>query len=1233
MDRVAAMLMLLGFLVAMVLMLMALFSVAPVFTSCLVSLLYTLYLFFTNEESGIHHAQEFENRFWTVFALFFSAALFFANDSPIAFGRWSPNLGVLGVILSGYAMHTWDRYLHRVAISRQVALRRSSTANSSLVRLKDLGIPVEDQLAKINESLADIDQVLIPSTINNFINQRFVMRKEREIINVMQECDARALNYILARVKLGLLFYKIKDHRNFSGQHRTELIQLLAVDRLPVLTVLSRVIVLHALQLMKLRAHKRAEYWVRNIILCTHQEDLSALKTMTDAKGDYFSMNKLIHDDIRTETIRQDILNHIRKEAAVQQAHVQMGTKKGKERYENKAYRKVLSDVDDTLTSSGGSYPAGIDKRFSKKVVYPGVLSFYREMDLGTKGPEEWPDNKVGNLVFLSARPHVYKDMSEKINFAKFEKLRLLGTGRKGMHTMPSLLAGDIASGRDYVMTNDMEPLALKKFDNFKRYVAIYPEFNHVFICDNGQGDVRAGELMHDAFPYEFEALYVHVVQDIPNTHGYAPERWKAKGLQPIFFRTYPEAALHAVRRNPPMIRVSGLRRVCQDAVKDFEHITPKQWSSTFQKTDRRAELNQSFCQVNEYLESLKEEPVALIEAERLWEDGQQVRTPYGIARVISFDPEFDMYEVEIDMRPLNLQVAEHQATMRSKTPDKRQQRSTGLDATSSVLETVVEAEESEDERSVPIELRNQQSLTTGTIPRIVRLDETASESSESRHGGVEAPVEPVMTPGEVTCEQPNERTEQSETHTEGETPSVAIPNVPADQLRLHVTARIRGRDITKYTPPVLPKIEKRTSLFSFWTAPAETPKKPSFKSGDKCNTPFGPGTITSYRDEDGVVVVEMTGWKGLAYLQQSDVQVVSHGIFRTLRRLTSIESPSRPVPLEFPYVEGTLIKTPFGDGTVSQPIPVSAKDAPSVAEKTLGISLTSWMLADQTHPMLYCTVETARSWKENKGAKSHGGDGLFSALGGFFRLKPRPSEIDKKAVVAESKAASQEPPTPKFEQYYRDGAAVTTSYGNGQVKRFRENDGFYEISLVDWPLANGRHPIAILRKDDVSHRIAKGCHEGYPVLTNLGLTGILESVEPTTGMHIVTVQSAGMVCYLQPQQVIRPLKACKDQVVLTAYGEGKVLRYRVSDDVYIIQLNGGWNNATLYAKAETFDRDEQSMQHRGGALGMKWLLGFLFSSPAPSVSDGRGGRSRSNSLVSVSRKSQNGSVRSGSIL
>lgn len=116
-----------------------------------------------------------------------------------------------------------------------------------------------------------------------------------------------------------------------------------------------------------------------------------------------------------------------------------------------------------------------------------------------------------------------------------------------------------------------------------------------------------------------------------------------------------------------------------------------------------------------------------------------------------------------------------------------------------------------------------------------------------------------------------------------------------------------------------------------------------------------------------------------------------------------------------------------------------------------------------------------------------------------------------------------------------------------------------------------------------------------------------------SAGVHIVTVPSAGMVCYLQPDDVVCPLKAAVGENVLTAYGDGKVVRYRKSDDFYVIRLNG-WS-ATLYAKAETFDRDVDNMNDKPGSFGMAWLFSLLFSSSSRA---GSGQRSRSNSVASV---------------
>ncbi len=1051
------------------------------------------------EESGVHHAQEYENRFWTIFALLFSTALFFAKDSPLAFGRYSPSLGFFGVVLSSYVMHLWDRYVHRVALSQQTQLRRNMSLNNT--HGHHVKVSVEEQLAQINICLRDIDQLLIPSTINNFINQRFVFKNEKQIISIFAECDAVALNYLVCHVKLGLLIYKIKDHRNFTGQHRTELVQLLAVDRLPALTAISRVIVLHALQILKLRANPRAEYWVRNIILNTHGDDLSEIKTLTDAKGDYFSMNKLIFDDIKSETIRQDILTHIRKEGALQLSHMQMGTKRAQRR-QHMAWRKILSDVDDTLVSSGGSYPAGIDKRFPKKMVYPGVLAFYRELDLGTRGPEEWPENRVGNLVFLSARPHVYKDLSEQSSFRKFEKLRMLSAdGRKGMHTVPSMLPGDITSGSQYIATNDFEPLARKKFDNFKRYVSIYPEYQHIFVCDNGQGDVRAAELMFDSFPYEFEALYVHVVQGISNTYGFAPARWKEKELHPCFFRTYPEAALHAASRDPPLIRVTGLRRVCDDAVKDFHSIPHKQWSSERQKADRRAELNQAIWKANNLMLEEGVEPVKMIFAERLWNDGEKVKTPYGSGVIKAFDPEFNQYEVVLDWRPLDVQVNEHLQKVKEEAIRPRSQNLERRTSAPAPLETVVETDEASDDEAAlqrsplrrtntsPLKLRANQTLATEESSNEVASTSVGGKESKKSASGIEprGAVSAMSDSSSISSMSSDDSQEKS----------------TSKQGPLNVTAKIDGRFISKFLPPHLPVIDKKpSSLVSFWTgSPSpKARKKLTYQEGERCSTPYGPASVVEHRVALNMVVVDLVGWKARAYLNENIIKIEKESLLASLfRRQAGSTAPVELTKqLDFPFAQGTSIRTPFGEAVVTRPLPPKYRKDSSILDSeglnhTICLSLSKWVLADGSHPKLYCTVKTAQVWRDSKGTKAP--DSILSAFGTLVS-----STFDFAGRFAVQKPKEEEPLPVKFERYYRDSAAVSTAFGIGRIVGFREVDGFYKISLTSWTLADGSHPIAWIRGVDIKYAIAKDCKEGYPVLTSLGLTGILESVQPTTG-------------------------------------------------------------------------------------------------------------------------------------
>ena len=108
---------------------LALFSVAPIFCSCLAALMYILYYFIANETSGMHHAQEFENRFWTIFAFLLTSACVYVKDSPFCFGDTRPGFAGFLTVTVAYGVHMWDRMMHRKEMSRHVAgLRRGASA-------------------------------------------------------------------------------------------------------------------------------------------------------------------------------------------------------------------------------------------------------------------------------------------------------------------------------------------------------------------------------------------------------------------------------------------------------------------------------------------------------------------------------------------------------------------------------------------------------------------------------------------------------------------------------------------------------------------------------------------------------------------------------------------------------------------------------------------------------------------------------------------------------------------------------------------------------------------------------------------------------------------------------------------------------------------------------------------------------------------------------------------------
>ena len=169
-----------------------------------------------------------------------------------------------------------------------------------------------------------------------------------------------------------------------------------------------------------------------------------------------------------------------------------------------------------------------------------------------------------GNLTFLSARPHLYKGFSERASYQSFKTM----LGSHGMHTIPNLLPGDVASSAP-VLVGKMRSVASKKFSNFQQYAALYPEYSFTFIGDNGQGDVDAGLLMLRHYGGQVKAVFIHRVVPV------APAVVASASDEKLFYcNTYVEAALLACCCS--LISTESVYRVAKAALQDLAAIAPK---------------------------------------------------------------------------------------------------------------------------------------------------------------------------------------------------------------------------------------------------------------------------------------------------------------------------------------------------------------------------------------------------------------------------------------------------------------------------------------------------------------------------------------------------------------------------------------------------------------------------------------------------------------------------------
>mmetsp|Transcript_75988 Transcript_75988/g.211062 ORF Transcript_75988/g.211062 Transcript_75988/m.211062 type:complete len:711 (-) Transcript_75988:85-2217(-) len=434
--------------------------------------------------------------------------------------------------------------------------------------------------------------------------ERLIGSRDKSVINYV--CETVSLNKFVevADWQTIQLFTEEAVHKNLLGTK--------AKNRL-----------IEALQKKGTVKHK-VQHVLAQILLSSHGMELTALKNSIDARGNYHNLYKLVYSDIRNRRLRQRVLDHLTSEAQAVRFE-----------YERAIGIKILSDIDDTLASSGGHFPAGVDARFPKRVVYPGCLSLFRILD--RRSDEDMPSC---NLVFLSARPHIFKDYTEDHTYLFFKMLVEEGA----MHTMPTLLPGKLRKGvfafvsHAFLGAKSWRGVGECKMTAYQNYRELYREYDFIFFGDSGQGDLVAAQLMvaeqsvcgmlcversaaglgwrtprtsatvlSPDLPC-MRAVVIHEVvtqekwlvkEDVVLKRGSA---WRQKLLgEIVFHKTYIGAALALCRLDEKLVSADDVYKVTIDAIEEFNRmrLLYPEWEENWAPAERH--LSADVQKVNDF--------------------------------------------------------------------------------------------------------------------------------------------------------------------------------------------------------------------------------------------------------------------------------------------------------------------------------------------------------------------------------------------------------------------------------------------------------------------------------------------------------------------------------------------------------------------------------------------------------------------------------------------------------
>lgn len=306
----------------------------------------------------------------------------------------------------------------------------------------------------------------------------------------------------------------------------------------------------------------RKEIRLEALFLSVPAEDLPRLRFSLDYDGDYKDVEEYLFHDIDDGARRARILEHLAGRAGGESL-------------------KVLTDVDDTL------YANLVESRYPKKTLYPGVLEMYEAVGREPGGVGV-PAGRIP-ITTLSARPNPVGGILEEGSIASLTHLsgdRLLPVALSGRSVSSAIgtletLGRKLASRR---LVGDLDRVERRigevKYQNFRRYAAVYPDYRFVFFGDSGQADALTADLMLEdpKLRDRVVATFIHDLRSGTDDHVAAsPSFLEVESDRPpklLISRNYIDAAVQAYRElDGRLVSAGGLAAVTEAALDQFASL------------------------------------------------------------------------------------------------------------------------------------------------------------------------------------------------------------------------------------------------------------------------------------------------------------------------------------------------------------------------------------------------------------------------------------------------------------------------------------------------------------------------------------------------------------------------------------------------------------------------------------------------------------------------------------